>query len=58
MMQGKIECPDCGAEKELSSKVEMGEIMSCACCGTMLEILSLQPLQIGKAPHIEEDFGE
>ena len=58
MVQEKIECPDCGAEKELSEKTETGEIMSCACCGTMLEVLSLQPLSIGKAPQIEEDFGE
>ena len=58
MMNGKIECPDCGAEKEMPQKVEMGEIMPCTCCGTMLEVLSLQPISIGKAPQVEEDFGE
>jgi len=55
---GKIECPDCGTEKEAPASLQLGEIMACACCGTLLEILSLSPLTVGKAPQIEEDFGE
>jgi alpha-aminoadipate carrier protein LysW len=32
--------------------------MSCADCGTDLEILSLNPLTIDLAPEVEEDWGE
>lgn len=58
MDEKKLECPDCGAEKELLPGVQQGEVMACSCCGTLLEILGLSPLKIGKAPQVEEDFGE
>ena len=58
MGNGKIECPDCGSEKEIPHAPELGEILTCACCGTLMEVLSLAPVQIGKAPQIEEDYGE
>lgn len=54
----KVECPDCGAEKEVAGGVQQGEVMSCACCGTLIEVLELSPIKVGKAPQIEEDFGE
>jgi alpha-aminoadipate carrier protein LysW len=58
MVEQKAECPDCGAEKEVAADAQQGEVMACACCGTLLEILALAPLKIGKAPQVEEDFGE
>jgi alpha-aminoadipate carrier protein LysW len=54
----EIECLDCGEKKELGASTEQGEIITCSCCGTLLEVLSLSPIKIGKAPQIEEDYGE
>lgn len=38
--------------------VEVGEIVSCPECGADLEVLSVDPLQLGLAPAEEEDWGE
>lgn len=54
----QIECPDCGQPKDICGGNEVGQILNCAGCGALLEILSLTPPSIGHAPQIEEDFGE
>ncbi len=51
------ECIECGAQIELNDVVE-GEIIQCEDCGVELEVLSVDPLQIGLAPEEEEDWGE
>jgi len=51
-------CVSCGAEITLAEKIELGEIFSCGDCGTELEVRSLEPLQIEKAPDVGEDWGE
>jgi lysine biosynthesis protein LysW len=58
MQNEKLECIGCGFEKALTGVPEQGEIFTCECCGTLLEVLSQTPLKFGKAPQIEEDFGE
>ena len=58
MESNQIECPDCGQPKELHGSMEVGQILNCAGCGALLELLSLTPPGIGHAPQIEEDFGE
>ena len=58
MENSPIECPDCGEQKPLASGCEVGQILNCAACGTLLEVLSLSPPKAAKAPQIEEDFGE
>ena len=58
MENNPIECPDCGQVKSLSGGSEVGQILNCAGCGALLELLSISPPQVGKAPQIEEDFGE
>ena len=35
----KVKCPQCGAEIELDSKTQEGEIIECPDCGTDLEIV-------------------
>lgn len=57
-MDGTIECPDCGQTKTLTGLSEIGQLINCAGCGALLELLSLTPPSVGKAPQIEEDFGE
>jgi alpha-aminoadipate carrier protein LysW len=51
-----IEC-DAGLQGE-ESQLEVGEIVICAECGVELEVLSLAPIKLGRAPEEEEDWGE
>jgi alpha-aminoadipate carrier protein LysW len=53
-----VECPECAAELNLAPDLEMGEILSCPECGGELEVLSLDPVTLGFAPAVEEDWGE
>ena len=36
----------------------LGEIAQCPDCGVELEVLSAEPLALGLAPQVEEDWGE
>ncbi len=51
------ECPECGAELNMSDVVQ-GEIIQCEDCGVELEVVSLDPLKLELAPEEEEDWGE
>ena len=50
-------CIECGADLELEDVV-VGEIVQCPECGVELEVLSLDPVELGLAPAEEEDWGE
>jgi alpha-aminoadipate carrier protein LysW len=58
MDPNSIECPDCGQAKALAGTPEIGQLITCPSCGALLELLSLTPPSAGKAPQVEEDFGE
>jgi len=51
-------CPECAAEVELDKGTEVGEILECPDCGVELEVMSLEPPELGLAPEEEEDWGE
>lgn len=51
-------CVECGAELPLDDDVMRNEILPCPECGVELEVLSLNPLLIDRAPEVEEDWGE
>ena len=51
-------CPECGADVEIQTDAMVHEIIACEDCGSDLEVTSLQPVQLGVAPEIEEDWGE
>lgn len=51
-------CPECGADIELESRVEKGEIVQCPDCGAELEVTGTSPVQLTLAPEEEEDWGE
>ena len=53
-----VTCPECGAEFEVSSGAEVGEIIVCPECGVELEVLSVGPVTVGMAPEEGEDWGE
>jgi alpha-aminoadipate carrier protein LysW len=50
-------CPECAADIEIAGVV-VGEILQCNDCSVELEVLSLEPINLGLAPAEEEDWGE
>ena len=51
-------CPHCDAPVSLGPQPRPSEIVECTQCRTELEVLSIDPLLLGVAPEIEEDWGE
>lgn len=50
-------CPECDAEISMNKPMK-GEIVVCPDCGTELEVVGVDPLQLAVAPEEEEDWGE
>jgi alpha-aminoadipate/glutamate carrier protein LysW len=51
-------CPECEAEVPTKTDTEAGELISCPDCGSELEVKSINPVVLEKAPEEEEDWGE
>ncbi len=51
-------CPECDADVEIPTDAMENELLSCAECGTELEIMNLNPIELELAPEVEEDWGE
>lgn len=51
-------CPECEADVRLPANAMQNELVVCPDCGAELEIVSLNPLQLERAPEVEEDWGE
>jgi len=51
-------CPECGAEILIPANAMAHELLPCPDCGTELEIISLNPVTLDRAPEVEEDWGE
>jgi len=58
MNSGRPLCPECEGEVEIPADAMENELVSCAECGTELEIMSLDPMELELAPEVEEDWGE
>lgn len=54
----KTLCPECEAEINLETSVELNEIIVCPDCGVDLEVVALNPARLELAPMEEEDWGE
>ena len=52
------ECTECGGDVPFANAVLLGEIAQCPDCGVELEVLVAEPLAVGLAPTVEEDWGE
>ncbi len=52
------QCIECGGDVLFANAVLLGEIAQCPDCGVELEVLSAEPIALGLAPEIEEDWGE
>lgn len=53
-----VQCPECAAELDLAPDTVVAEIVVCPDCGVELEVLSIDPIAVGLAPEVEEDWGE
>lgn len=53
-----VECLVCAADVEIPEDAMANELIVCAECGSELEIISLDPVEIDLAPEVEEDWGE
>ena len=51
-------CPICEAELKFSEDTVVGELTMCNDCGTELEVVELDPIEVQEAPEVEEDWGE
>jgi alpha-aminoadipate carrier protein LysW len=51
-------CPECDADVAIPADAMENELISCPDCGSELEIISLNPVQLNLAPEVEEDWGE
>lgn len=51
-------CPECDASVPVGADVHPSEILECPECLLELEVLSIDPLSLGNAPEVEEDWGE
>ena len=52
------ECPICAAEIQLAGNALSGELVVCDDCGTELEVINTDPVELAEAPSAEEDWGE
>jgi alpha-aminoadipate carrier protein LysW len=52
------DCIECGGNVPFAGEIMLGEIAQCPDCGVELEVLSAEPLAVGLAPQVEEDWGE
>ena len=57
-MQRSATCPVCDAVIELADDTVLGELLTCPECGSELEVINLDPLELDEAPQEEEDWGE
>ena len=53
-----VKCPLCEADVKMEPGVMLGELLTCADCGTELEVTSLDPPAVEEAPEVQEDWGE
>lgn len=51
-------CIECEAVVPFADDVITGEIAQCPDCGIELEVLDVDPVLLGVAPEVEEDWGE
>jgi alpha-aminoadipate/glutamate carrier protein LysW len=53
-----ITCPECVSPVTVAGTPRLSEILECDGCRSELEVLALDPVMLGLAPEVEEDWGE
>lgn len=51
-------CPECDSAITVPEDLVVSEIVACDACGAELEVTAVEPVALGPAPEIEEDWGE
>jgi len=51
-------CSECESNLPIATGVLIGEIVRCPDCGSELEVIGTDPIQVQLAPEVEEDWGE
>jgi len=51
-------CPECDATIAFDRAPLNGQIAQCTDCGSELEVINTEPIQMELAPEVEEDWGE
>jgi lysine biosynthesis protein LysW len=46
LVEAVIECIDCGVRSTLKGRIELGQEIVCPECGTWMEVVSLDPVQV------------
>ena len=51
-------CPECSSSITVNEQAQLNEVINCSECGDELEVIGVNPIELVKAPEIEEDWGE
>ncbi len=51
-------CPECDAEVQVDEDMDKGDVVECDDCGTLLEVVGLDPIELDVATEEEEDDWE
>lgn len=53
-------CPECEAEVQVDEDTDKGDVVECSDCGTHLEVVGLDPIELDVADEVEaeEDWTE
>lgn len=51
-------CVICGADVSLPTSAIQSELIECVECGSELEVISVDPVELAEAPTEEEDWGQ
>ncbi len=52
------ECVICAAEVTVDASTIKGELIECKDCGTELEVVGVDPVELAEAPTEQEDWGQ
>jgi alpha-aminoadipate carrier protein LysW len=48
-------CPECEADVQVDEDVDKGDVVECPDCGTSLEVVGLDPIELDVAMEEEEE---
>ena len=48
-------CPECDGEVQVDEDVDKGDVVECPDCGTSLEVVGLDPIELDVAVEEEEE---
>ena len=51
-------CPECEADVHVDTDADKGDVVSCEECGTDLEIVGLDPVELDIVEDDEDDFDD